>query len=239
MLHKNKAIVISKLKYRDNDLIVRCFTKQRGLVSYLVRGALNNTKGRSKAVYFQLLSQLQIEENFKANQTLQYIKEVKIDFIYRTIHTNVFKSAIAMFLAEILSATLKEEEQNLQLYEYLEVTFRWLDYQNEFSNFHLLFLVNLTQYLGFYPENTSTDAPYFNLSNGLFEIQKSNNYSVSGENLILLKRLLGTNFDTLQTVQMSSKQRQSFLAMLLLYYELHLGSFKKPKSLQVFNQVFN
>jgi DNA repair protein RecO (recombination protein O) len=234
MLNKNKAIVISKIRYRDNDLIAKCFTKQKGLVSYLIRGALKSTK-----VYFQLLSQLQIEENIKANQTLQYINEVKIDYIYRSIHTNVFKSSIAMFLAEILSTVLKEEEQNLELYEYLEVTFKWLDYQEEFSNFHLLFLLNLTQYLGFYPENTNSDSPYFNLSNGLFETQKANLYSVSGENLTLLKRLLGINFDELKTIKISSKQRQSFLAMLLLYFELHLGSFKKPKSLQVFNQVFN
>ncbi|WP_323787261.1 DNA repair protein RecO [Psychroserpens sp.] len=239
MLNKNKAIVISKIRYRDNDLIATCFTRQKGLVSYLIRGALKATKGNSKAVYFQLLSQLQIEESFKANQSLQYIKEVKIDYIYRSIHTNVFKSSIAMFLAEILATVLKEEEQNLELYEYLEVTFKWLDYQEEFSNFHLLFLLNLTQYLGFYPENTNSDAPYFNLSNGLFETQKSNVYSVSGENLILLKRLLGINFDELKTIKISSKQRQSFLTMLLLYFELHLGSFKKPKSLQVFNQVFN
>ncbi|MCB0382302.1 MAG: DNA repair protein RecO [Psychroserpens sp.] len=239
MLNKNKAIVISKVRYRDNDLIVKCFTKQKGLVSYLIRGALKSKKGTSKAVYFQLLSQLQIEENFRANQTLQYIKEVKIDSIYQTIHTNVFKTSIAMFLAEVLSTVLKEEEQNLPLYDYLEVTFKWLDYQDEFANFHLLFLLNLTQYLGFYPESTHEDASYFNLSNGLFEHQKSDIYSVSGENLTLLKRLLGMNFDELNTIKISSKQRQSFLTMLLLYFELHLGSFKKPKSLQVFNQVFN
>lgn len=239
MLQKNKAIVISKVRYRDNDLIVKCFTEQKGLVSYLIRGALKSNKGTSKAVYFQLLSQLQLEENFKANQTLHYIKEVKVDFIYRSIHTNVYKSSIAMFLAEILSTVLKEEEQNTPLYEYLETTLKWLDYQEDYSNFHLLFLLNLTQYLGFYPENTTNDAPYFNLSNGLFETQKSNMYAVSGENLTLLKRLLGINFDELKTLKMSSKQRQSFLTMLLLYFELHLGSFKKPKSLQVFNQVFN
>ncbi|WP_431133385.1 DNA repair protein RecO [Psychroserpens mesophilus] len=239
MLIKNKAIVISKVRYRDNDLIVTCFTKQKGLVSYLVRGALKSSKKSSKAVYFQLLSQLQIEENSKVNQKLQYIQEVKSDYIYKSIHTNVFKSSIAMFLAEILATVLKEEEQNLQLYEYLEVTFKWLDYQEEFSNFHLLFLLNLTQYLGFYPETTTIDAPYFNLSNGLFETQSSNTYSVSGENLILLKRLLGINFDELNTIKINSKQRQSFLNLVLLYFELHLGSFKKPKSLQVFNQVFN
>lgn len=239
MLNKNKAIVISKIRYRDYDLITTCFTEKKGLVSYVLPGALKHNKGKSKAVYFQLLSQLHIEESFKANRTLQYIKEVRSNYIYQSLHSNVYKSSIAMFLAEILSTVLKEEEQNLQLYEYLEVTLKWLDHQDKFSNFHLLFLLNLTQYLGFYPNSSNISEPYFNLSNGLFETEKLNLYSVSGENLIILKQLLGTNFDDLKTLKINSKQRQSFLTMLLLYFELHLGSFKKPKSLQVFNQVFN
>ena len=71
-------------------------------------------------------------------------------------------------------------------------------FQDEFSNFHLLFLLNLTQYLGFYPDKTNITKSYFNLSNGLFESQKSNIYSISGENLTLLKQLLGINFDDLK-----------------------------------------
>ena len=98
MLNKNKAIVISKIRYRDNDLIVKCFTEQKGLVSYLIRGALKSNKGTSKAVYYQLLSQLQIEENFKANQSLQYIKEVKVDFIENSLTLPV---CVKLFSPEI------------------------------------------------------------------------------------------------------------------------------------------
>lgn len=239
MLNKNKAIVISKIRYRDHDLIATCFTKEKGLVSYILPGALKSTKGKSKAVYFQLLTQLDIEERYNPKQTLQYIKEVKMDFLYTSLHSNVYKSSIAMFLAEVLTNALKEEEQNLPLYEYLEVTLKWLDINDDYANFHLLFLLNLTQYLGFYPDKSQIEAPYFNLTNGLFETQKSNLYSVSGENLMLLKQLLGMNFDAIHGMKISSKQRQSFLNMLLLYYELHLGGFKKPKSLDIFNQVFN
>jgi len=239
MLIKTKAIVLSKVKYRDNDLIVKCFTQHRGVVSYLLRGVLSSKKGSSKAAYYQLLSQLQIEENYRKNQSLQAIKEVRMDFSYTSLHTNVYKSSIVMFLAEVLSSVLKEEEENQQLYHYLETTFRWLDVEDEFSNFHLLFLLNLTKHLGFYPDVSDTNQKYFNLNNGLFEPHKQNIYSVSGENLANLKQLLGINFDALNTIKLNSKQRQSFLTMLLLYFELHLGSFKKPKSLLIFNQVFN
>lgn len=220
MLNKNNAIVLSKVKYRDNDLIVKCFTSQKGIVSYLLKGVLKSGKSSTKAAYFQLLSQLQIEEQFRANQSLQYIKEVKLDYVYHSLHTNVYKGAIVMFLSEVLSNVLKEEEQNLPLYNYLKTTLQWLDYQDEFSNFHLLFLLNLTQYLGFYPDTTNIGFPNFNLTNGLFEKKKQDLYTVSDENLTVLKQLLGIKFDALNSIKLSSTQRQSFLAMLLLYFEL-------------------
>ncbi|MCD2258023.1 DNA repair protein RecO [Psychroserpens luteolus] len=239
MLIKTKVIVLSKLKYRDNDLIVKCFTSHRGVVSYLLRGVLNSKKGQSKIAYFQLLSQLQVEESYRENQSLQTIKDLRLDYSFTSLHTNILKSSIVMFLAEVLASVLREEEKNEQLYDYLETTFRWLDTKDEFSNFHLLFLLNLTKHLGFYPDTTDTNQMYFNLNNGLFESKKEDVYSISGENLTILKQLLGINFDALESIKLNSKQRQSFLAMLLLYFELHLGSFKKPKSLQIFNQVFN
>jgi DNA repair protein RecO (recombination protein O) len=239
MLVKTNAIVLSKIKYRDNDLIVKCYTKNRGVVSYLLRGVLKSSKQSSKVAYYQLLSQLQIEENYKPKQTLQFISEVKLNVVYHSLHTNVLKSAITMFLSEVLSSALKEEEPNEALYNFLETTLELLDNETEFSNFHLLFLLELTKHLGFYPDTAQINFPYFNLTSGEFELKPQQVYSISGENLVTLKTLLGIKFDALHTVKLNSNQRQSFLNMMLLYYELQLGDFRKPKSLQIFNQVFN
>ncbi len=239
MLIKTNAIVLSKFKYRDNDLIVKCYTSQRGVVSYLLRGVLKSSKGNVKTAYFQPLSQLQIEEDFKANQSLQFIREVKLKMVYKSLHSNIPKSAIVMFLSEVLASVLKEEEHNESLYDYLETSLSLLDDEADFVNFHLLFLLNLTKYLGFFPDVSTIANPYFNLQTGAFESKPQNLYTVSGDNLSVLKQLLGINFDALKAVKLNSKQRQSFLTMLLFYFELHLGNFKKPKSLAVFNQVFN
>lgn len=239
MLVKTNAIVLSKIKYRDNDLIVKCYTKNRGVVSYLLRGVLKNGKQSSKVAYYQLLSQLQIDENYKPNQSLQFISEVKLNIVYHSLHTNVLKSAITMFLSEVLSSALKEEEPNESLYNFLETSLELLDNETEFSNFHLLFLLELTKHLGFYPDTAQIDFPYFNLTSGEFEPKPQQVYSISGENLVTLKTLLGIKFDALHTVKLNSSQRQTFLNMLLLYYELQLGDFRKPKSLQILNQIFN
>ena len=239
MLTKNNSIVLSKLKYKDNDLIVKCYTQERGVVSYLLRGVLKSKKGHTKTVYFQALSQLQIEENFKPNRQLQNIKEVKPNYIYKSLYNNIYKSAIVMFLAEILSAVLREEEQNEGLFNYIETALQYLDTEEHYSNFHLLFLLKLTRYLGFQPEQLHINYPYFNLESGIFEETPSSMYTMSGQNLTLLKQLLGINFDALPSIKINAKQRQEFLNMLLYYFELHLDGFKKPKSLQVLNDVFH
>lgn len=239
MLINTKAIVLSKLKYKDYDLIVKCYTEDLGTISFIIKGVFKSKKRNTKIAYFQLLSQLQLIIQYKNNRSLQVIKDIKLEYQYNSLHTNVLKSSIVMFLAEILSNTLQEEEQNQILFSYLETTLLWLDEQSDYSNFHLLFLLNLTKYLGFYPDTTNINYSFFNLIEGKFDYKKPNNRCVSNDNLTLLKQLLGITFDDLSSVKINSKQRQSFLNMILLYFELHLGNFKYPKSLQIFNQVFN
>jgi DNA repair protein RecO (recombination protein O) len=238
MLVTTKAIVISKLKYRDNDLIVKCYTEHFGIQSYLLRGILKSKKGKLRTAYFQLLSQLEIIVNYRQKRSLQSITEVKPFAFYQSIYSNVAKSAIAMFLAEVLSSILKEEEKNHPLFTYLETTFMWLDTNDDISNFHLLFLINLSRYLGFYPDLTSSSRDVFNLEDGKFQTQRTNLYCISGDELTQFKHLLGINFDAINSVHISSKKRQELLNIILLYFELHLGSLKKPRSLQVLNQVF-
>jgi DNA repair protein RecO (recombination protein O) len=239
MLVSTSAIVITKLKYGENDFIVTCYTLQFGMLSFLLRGVLKSKKGAHLTAYFQALSQVTLEIDYKPNRSLHTIKEVKLTHLYTSLHSNVIKSAVVMFLSEVLASTLREEEQNETLYSYLEHTLLWFDSHSEYSNFHLAFLLKLTKYLGFYPEVNHMEYDYFNLQDGKFESTPSNNYAISGENLELIKTLLNANFDTLSNIKINSKRRQSFLTMLLLYFELHLGSFKTPKSLQVLNQVFN
>ena len=62
---------------------------------------------------------------------------------------------------------------------------------------------------------------------------------VTGENLFYFKSFLGINFDAINNIKMNKTNRQELLKSLVLYFELHLQGFRKPKSLAVLNEVFS
>ena len=217
-----KAIVLSSLKYGDTSLIVKAFTASDGIKSYLLKGILASRRGKLKTAYFQLLSQLEIVAYHKNKGTLETIREAKINYQYQSLQTNVVKNALTFFLAEMLSNSLQEEESHQNLFNFLEASLQWLDTNDEISNFHIYFLLVLTKYLGFYPETSDLNAPYFDLQEGAFIMTPSLNSLISGDNLNHFKQFLGINFDTVHTIKMNKKNRQELLNLLVLYYELHL-----------------
>ena len=178
---QTNAIVLSAIKYKDTSLIVRCYTQEYGIQSYILHHILNGKKKKINSAYFQLLSQIEIQATRKNNTSLQTVNEVKLHYAYQSLQTNIYKSTVVLFLSEILQNVLKEEEKNNNLYTYIENTLLWYDL-NEFNpNFHILFLLKLTQYLGIYPDAKKIQYHFFKE----FEEEK----------IRVLKSLLGMNFD--------------------------------------------
>jgi DNA repair protein RecO (recombination protein O) len=233
-----KAIVLSALKYGDTSLIVRAFTASDGLKAYMLKGVLASKKGKVKAAYFLPLTQLEIVANHRNKGTLESIREAKVHYSYQSLHTHVAKNAMTLFLAEILSNSVHEEEKNLPLFQFLEAALQWLDTHNDISNFHIYFLLVLTKYLGFYPDMEFLEAPYFDLLEGEFVAIPSLNPMLQNRELDFFKAFLGTNFDAFHTIKMNKADRQAVLKSLIMYFELHLQGFKKPRSLAVLNEVF-
>lgn len=238
MVVTTRAIVFSSVKYSEADLIITCFTESSGIKSYLLRNILKSKRGKLKPSYFQPLTQLELVAVHKDKGTLERIKEAKVLHPYKTLHTDVVKGGLVMFLAEMLKNCIQEEEPNLPLYNYLEASFLWLDAHAEVANFHLLFLLKLTAYLGFYPDTSKMEGEWFNLMEGYFTTERDGNYCENGESVNILKGLFGIDFDALGEINITKKTRLGALNLLLDYYQLHLQGYKKPRSLLVLNQLF-
>lgn len=234
---KTKAIVISVLKFQEKSLIVKCFTQSDGLKTYFVRNAFSTQRNNQKIAYFQPLNILEIEANHKNKGTLEHFKEIKLAFPYLSINTNIIKSTIVIFLSEVLHHSIKEEEKNENLFSFLETAFLWLDTHDEVANFHLILLMEMTKYLGFYPDTSERESPYFETINGVFSSFQGVS-CLSTHETKLFNKLIDLKFDDNQK-NFASIERQLLLKILLDYYTIHLDGFKKPKSLEVLKEVFS
>lgn len=236
MLVKTKAIVISSLKYQEKSLIVKCFTQSDGLKSYFVQSAFSSKKNNQKIAYFQPLTILEIEANHKNKGTLEHFKEIKLASAYQTINVDIIKSTIVIFLSEMLHHSIQEEEKNEDLFTFLETALLWLDTHEETANFHLILLLEITKFLGFYPDNSENDLQFFEMTEGVFSPFQGIS-CLSEHETFLFKKLINLKFESDQKV-FAGIERQILLKILLDYYSIHLDGFKKPKSLDVLKEVF-
>ena len=238
MLISSSAIVLSKVRYRDNDLIIKCFTRDLGVVSYMVKNISVSKKSKNKFAFFQLLNIIDLETNFNPNRSIQYIKDLKIKYRFKSLHTNIYKSSVVMFLSEILSTIIHNEIEDVELFDFIENSLIWYDQFEDSSAFYLIFLMKITNYLGFYPDCTNMNYNYFNLEEGLFENSKNSKYVISGDELVLFKTILGIKFDSNKLPFIDKLKKKDILKNILIYYKLHVDGFKDPKSLKVLNQIF-
>ena len=236
---KTPAIVIWTLKYGDYSLIVNCFTKKDGLKGYILKGILKPKKVGIKKAIFQPFNLINIISDHRKTEGLNYMKEASINISLNSIHNSISKTTITLFLSEVLKSVLQEEGgENKNLYNYLETMTLWLDNNSYNSNFHIKFLIELTRYIGFYPNMSNNNCKYFDLLNGCFTNDNNSKYILSGKKLIYFKEILGMNFDQIKLLKWNTSIRNSLLNEIISYYSLHLQRFNTPKSLSVLHEIF-
>ena len=238
MLISSPAIILSKVRYQDNDLIVKCLTRDLGVVSYMIKNISMSKKSKNKFAFFQLLNILDLETNYNSNRSIQYIKDLKVKYNFTSLHTNIYKSSVVMFLSEILSNIIHIETKDMDLFDFIEKSLIWYDKSEDSSTFYLIFLMKITHYLGFYPDCTNMNYNYFNLEEGLFETSKNSQYLIQGSSLVLFKTILGIKFDSNKLPFIDKTNKKDILKNILTYFKLHVDGFKDLKSLKVLNQIF-
>lgn len=231
-----QAIVLSAIKYADADLIVTCYTKSDGIKTYHVRGVLKSKRGKIKASSFLPFTQLDIVARHRNKGTMEYLTETKLSVAYSSLHTDVIKSSLVMFLSEVLKSVIREEEANTDLFSFLQIALVDMDERENTANFHIYFLLALSRYLGFFPDAHS-QGKYFNLLEGVFQNNTTNAYCVSNEATVLLANVL-SNLESIHSISMSKSARKDFLTLLLTYYQLHIEGFRQPRSLEILEQLF-
>jgi DNA repair protein RecO (recombination protein O) len=201
MLHKTRGVVFRFTKYGESSIIVNIFTDLFGLQSYIVNGVRSRT-AKNRIALYQPLTLLDLVVYHRENANINRIKEVKCLYPYQSIHLDIRKSGVALFINEIINKTIKEESHAEELCDFMIKSFLTLDQ----LNFHLRFLLKLSRHLGFGAYNTN-------------EILGVRLVDASTEQL--MASLIETDYG--DTLTITNPQRRELLDILLRFYSDHVA----------------
>lgn len=241
MLERSLGVVLHQLRYNDESVIVSIYTQQHGNVSFLVK----MPKLKRSNVKTQLLRPLNILElvfDFRPNQNLQRIRDMRLYVSYGSLPYDPIKGTVSLFLSEFLYHALKHELENESLFLYLCNSLQWFDRSERgLANFHLVFLMRLTRFLGFWP-NVQDYVPgmVFDLREAtMVGILPAHCQYLDAEESAFLPKLLRMDYATTHIFRLNRQQRARVLDVLVDFYRMHIPEFPELKSLDVLRTVFS
>lgn len=235
---KTEGIILQNIKYADKKHIIKVFTRDYGLLTFLaIPGNSPSSKIRKAAI--SPLSISEINFSYRQNKEIQILNEAVIKCVNNEISTSMPKVSIALFMNEILVKTIKEHMPNEELYEYLIGFLIDLNKaQQYFTNFHLNFLLQLSKFLGFEPlNNYSETEKYFDCREGKFStVSLSYPMGLSGEQSKLFADYLQNN-----KIDFPGKrsERNELVDCLLAFYKMHIPGFTDVKTLDVLKEIYH
>lgn len=228
MLKNSEGIVFHSIKYGDSGRILNVYTKENGLMSFMIQGL--NSRKNAKKTHFQHLNILDLHYYKKEKNNLQRLKDSNI--ITDNSSLDVDKLYIVIFAAEFLKNSILEEEANPPLYSFLKKWIENLHMEHKNPMLYLLnFCIEISGFLGFLPMNN--EGKYFNLLDGCFENSiKDPSYTLSENSSSLFKKLLN------KENRFSHSEQKETLDSIIRFYSCHLNNFKTPKSLEMLKAIW-
>jgi recombination protein O C terminal len=199
------------------------------------------SKGKIKKQYFQPMTLLDFEYDFRQRSNLQHIKDVRVSLPYSSIPIDPAKSCISLFLSEFIYYATRNEQENPTLFTYISTSLEWLDNAYEdFANFHLVFMMRLGKFLGFHPFlEDFTPGCFFDLRNGCFTLSMPLHTDfLNAADAGHLYNLMRMNFDTMKLFKLSHDDRNRITEIVLRYYKLHLPNMPELQSFDILREVF-
>lgn len=240
-------MVLHTIKYGDNSLIAYIFTNIYGRRSYLVRG-VGGSSGRrtrgNKAALLQPMSVVEFEGYQGRYSSLHSMRDTRNALVLKSLPFDSSKSAISLFMAEVLYRLVREETPNLPLFDFVSSSVEALDAidgsnRGAIANFHLWFLVRLSEFLGFYPGGEYSDGSVFDVAEGVFceQVPQHGNYMCAASSATL-NAMMTLEGDGLGQVKLTGQARSQFVGDLLNFIGFHFDMVHNINSLKILQEVF-
>ena len=122
MIINTDAIVLKTFSYGETSLISRCFTKDKGKISFIIKGA--KSKKNLLSPYFQPLNYINIIYKENEKRELQIVSKVSFIQIWTQIPLSLRKMSLSQSILEISDFTLEKNDPYVDLFNILIKTFQ-------------------------------------------------------------------------------------------------------------------
>ncbi len=231
MNYESRAIALLNHKYGEGAVIAKVFTEEYGLKSFSVKRN-KSKKSKNKILLLDKMNLLTINAKNNSKKEIQYLSEINLAYAYQ--NTSLKNKLIRLFIAEVLSKALIDSERNINLFQFIWDTNTQIDnLENVNNNFCIIFLIQLSEFLGISPSTENIDLPYFNLNSGNFtNIKNKNEEIIKGEIINYFKRLI-----IKENIIIPYQSRQELIKILFRYYSIHHINLSNIKSYEVIESL--
>lgn len=235
MKSAEKGLLISRIPYSETSMIVRCFTQNHGLKSFLFQGAKKKT-----GHVLMAMAPIEFSSYQRSDSQLGKMTDAQLFHNFQELRFHPVKSGILFFKAEMLQNVLHEDVKDEILFEFLVEELKWLDHSTVYTNYPIFWLLELTQYLGFYPFLADPGGKYFDLEDGQFVSAPPTNHTYQkGEVAELLRELTNYSKEEILAWNISRENRKKLIKLLFDYYKFHIPNFRELKSIEVIESLWS
>ncbi len=231
-----KGIVLHKTRYSESSVIVKIFTKDAGVQSFMLKTAFSKKKKNILAL-IENLSMVEVTFDDKKND-IHYLNDINLYYHYRMIPFDMIRKSIFSFYNELIYKLLREYRADESLYLFIENSLVKLDSDEvQLADIHIRFMVQLSLVLGFFPENNYSEIRrYFSIEESSFTSSYYENFFyLSADASLYLWNIMNANESILPPKQV----RQELLAGLIRYFEKHNEQIYKIESVEILAQILN
>ncbi len=243
MFLDDTGIVLKTVRYDDTSSVVHIFTRSHGTVPFLVTRPRNRASSNASiASLMTPMGFLSFQWNKKPTQTLYRLRDVHAAQVWQALPYHPVKRAIVLMLTESLAAMLREEGENVPLFDDITRALCWLDEAEEgYANFHLVFLLRVARALGVAPYTDSFATGHsFDIESALFvPYATASPLVMTPPDAEIFYRLSQADYPLMASIRMAHNDRTRLLTYLNRFFILHLPAFPELKSLDILESLFN
>ena len=153
MLEKTNGIILKQIPYSESSIILKIFTEDFGLLSFILKGAKSSKRNNPLGV-LRPLNIVSIDFFKNESKNLLSLKDYSLHLAPDVYEFGMNKISLLYFVFEVLNKTIAEEgESDKNKYNFIVSFIHHVKEHEIKSYYYLFFLIHYSKYLGIDFEN--------------------------------------------------------------------------------------